>query len=592
MISMDKLQFPNPIKIRKNTVLLNGEWQFGYEESVPLSIRVPFCPESRLSGIGNTDFIPVCYYRRTFVPERRGGRAFLHFGAVDYFSEVFVNGEYVGFHIGGYTPFSFDVTPFLREGENELFLRVRDEKLSDQARGKQSYKRKSFGCYYTRTTGIWQSVWLEYAPENRIEEVYFTPDTDKCRVGADLRVNGKGKYKIEVFYENKKVGGAAGAIAFHKKINIALSEKHLWEAGEGRLYDVRVAYEEDELFSYFGLRKAEYRGMDFLLNGKKVFQKLVLDQGYYPDVIYTAPEIADMQKDIDISLALGFNGARLHQKVFDPRFLYLCDKAGYLVWGEFASWGIDYSRMNGAGQFLAEWEEAMRRDFNHPCIITWCPLNEVWITWDDPEKQPDARLYAKGEKRENVCDDVPAQPDIRFAEAVYAFTKRFDKTRPCVDASGGYHGHKTDVFDFHCYEAADILKKYLAELENEDKLEVPLLYGARPIRYRRGQPVNISEYGGIALGVKKETATVNEGAVLDEGSWGYGKGADDGDAFVARYKELTEMIFACKKISGFCYTQLYDVEQEQNGFYDYHRNDKLSPAQKAAIKAVNDSYRG
>ena len=564
---MEKTAFPNPVRARMATQLLDGIWSFGYDNEKWQDSCVPYCPESELSGVRNTDFIPVCYYKRTFTPQEKGKRVLLNFGAVDYFSQVFVNGKFAGEHKGGYTPFCFDITDLLREGENELSLCVRDYNLTDQPRGKQSFKKQSFGCFYTRTTGIWQSVWLEYAPENRIDKFYFYPDIDRGAVNVDLFVKGKGNYRAEVSFGGKIVGISEGRAEYRKKFRIGLDEKHLWDLGKGNLYDVRIVYEGDEVFSYFGLREVGYEGMEFVLNKRAVFQKLVLDQGYYPDGIYTAPDLATMQKDIDIALDLGFNGARLHQKVFDPKFLYLCDKAGYMVWGEFPGWGVDYHDLAGVGQFLNEWEEALSRDFNHPCIVTWCPLNEAWGAWDDAKK-----------KR-----------DVRYIDIVYNFTKIYDVTRPCVDVSGGHHGHKTDLYDFHCYESTDNLRKYLALLDDKDVLEVPLLYckGER-LRYKKGIPVNISEFGGIALGVKTdETNTVNEGAVQSEETWGYGKGEQDGGAFVKRYEELAKLLFSCKKLSGFCYTQLYDVEQEQNGFYDYHRNDKLTAEQKRAIRKIN-----
>ena len=241
------------------------------------------------------------------------------------------------------------------------------------------------------------------------------------------------------------------------------------------------------------------------------------------------------------------------------------------MWGEFPSWGVDFSNVNYLGKFLAQWQETLRRDFNHPSIVTWCPLNEVWGAWEDSSKQP----------------------DLRFIDAVYDFTKTLDTTRPCVDVSGGFHGRATDLYDFHCYEPLVNIQKYLDELENGDKLEVPLLYGENQTkRYEKGLPVNLSEYGGIAFGYGyqgDETETVNEGAVQSEESWGYGKGATDGNNFVERFRALVETVFRCQKLSGVCYTQLYDVEQEQNGFYYYDRSDKLTEEQKAEIKKINQS---
>ena len=559
----------NPIKERKNTVELTENWLFSFDKNEWREINVPYCPESKLSGVEHKDFIPVCYYKKKFTVERGENRVFLHFGAVDYRATLYVNGKYVGEHIGGFTPFAFDVTDFLQAEENELLLEVHDNERISRAYGKQSYKKESFGCFYTRVTGIWQPVWIEYTPINHIKEFYFYPDIDRCEVDVDLSVSGKGNYRIEVFYEDEKVGEGKGSIKYRERITVALTEKHLWELGKGNLYDVKITYEEDEVSSYFGLRKVEYEGYKFKLNGKSVFQKLVLDQGYHPEGIYTMPSVESMQKDIDNGLRLGFNGARLHQKVFDPRFLYLCDKAGYMVWGEFPSWGIDYSNLDSVGQFLAEWQESLKRDFNHPSIVTWCPLNEVWADWNDSEKLP----------------------DIRFIDVVYDFTKRFDTTRPCVDVSGGFHGERTDLFDFHCYEPLENLKKYIAELEEKDRLEVPLLYANESSkRYEKGQAVNVSEYGGIAFGngaaLKTEIETVNEGAVQSEEAWGYGKREATAEAFLERYKAVTEAIFACEKISGYCYTQLYDVEQEQNGFYYYDRSEKLTEEQMEQIRLI------
>lgn len=559
---------PNPIFARDSYEDLNDQWLFAFPGKQWQPIRVPFCPQSALSGIGVTDFIRECRYKKIFFIPNKDKRIIIHFGAVDYQTTLFVNGRYAGMHIGGYTPFRFDITDFVNTGKNELELLVRDDETGHIARGKQSYKKQSFGCYYTRTTGIWQSVWLEYVPENHIENVRFYPNVAETSVKIDLRVKGEGVYRIDIFYKDLLVGSSRGKIAHRKKLKIRLSQRVLWEIGKGELYNVVIRYGEDMVHSYFGLREVCYDGYDFLLNGKKVFQKLVLDQGFYPDGIYTAPDADAMRKDIDLSLRLGFNGARLHQKVFDPYFLYLCDRAGYMVWGEFPSWGIDYADLDGLGQFLAEWNEVIDRDFNHPSIITWCPLNEVW--------------ESRGKKR-----------DVVFIDTVYEFTRKKDGTRPCVDVSGGHHGHKTDVYDFHNYETVDKLKGYLDKLQREDVLAVPILYDAKEkLRYKKGIPVNLSECGGFSFSVggesAKETAAVNESEVSKESGWGYGKGETDGESFVRRYQELAELLFSYPKLSGFCYTQLYDVEQERNGFYHYDRSDKLTEKEKDMIKKINN----
>ena len=556
---------PNPIKYRESTVLMNDGWDFSLNGEDWQSINVPYCPQSKLSGVAYEGMIRQCFYRKTIHYEPSDDQVLIHFGAVDYRAILSINGNYVGAHTGGFTPFEFDIKSYLVEGANTVLLTVYDENFNIPS-GKQTYKEKSFGCFYTRTTGIWQPVWLEYVPQERIRDFCFYPHVEECSVGIDLWTHGEGCYDIKVFFEGQEVGHAAGEIAYRAKVEIPLSEKHLWDVGQGNLYDVTIGFEKDAVQTYFGLREVTYAGNRFLINGKEVFQKLVLNQGYYPEGLYTAATDEERKRDIDLAIKLGFNGSRLHQKVFDPRFLYFCDKAGHMVWGEFPSWGIDYSTMDSLGQFLNEWQETMKRDFNHPSIIHWCPLNEVWGDVNLPKKKPDMRI-------------------IRL---IYQYTKEYDPTRPCVDVSGGYHSNSTDLFDFHCYESTGQIQKYLSVLEMHDRIEDPL--GAcegLSTPYVAGQPVNLSEYGGFSFGHVQEcndsVSEVNEGAVQSESSWGYGRGETDGDAFVDRFCVLTSTLLNCKKLSGYCYTQLYDIEQEVNGFYYYDRSDKLTEEQKKRI---------
>ncbi len=569
---MQKLDYPNPAFIREATETVNDGWEICLDGATWQDIRVPFCPESKLSGVGYTDFIPHCTYRKTLTVQKTDKRIVLHFGAVDYRCELYCNGRYIGGHVGGFTPFAFDITDFAADGDNRLTLEVFDNEQRKCPTGKQSHKCKSFGCFYTRTTGIWQDVWIEYVPQHFVKAVYCTPHVDRASMTVDVLASACGAARVDVTYEGRTVGTWSGQVEYRRAVEIELTETHLWEVGCGALYDVTVTFERDTVYAYFGLREVGYRGLDFVLNGKPVYQKLVLDQGYYPDGIMTAPSVKHMENDIRLGLELGFNGARLHQKVFDPRYLYLCDKAGYMVWGEFPSWGVDYSDLGFLGRFLAEWQEAMLRDCNHPSIVAWCPLNEVWGTWEDGK-----------EKR-----------DVRFVDAVYAFTKSLDPSRPCIDVSGGHHGHATDCFDFHCYADDRELKPYLDALDRSATLDVPRLYcEGENLRYAVGLPTHLSECGGFGLLDKSDAAveTANEGAAENEKSWGYGTGAKDGDAFVARYAALIQTIDACKTLHGFCYTQLYDVEQEENGFYRYDRTDKLTQTQKSGIRKINDEFR-
>lgn len=551
-----RAEHPNPQFERKNWTNLNGEWEFEidygksgierkfYErDSLDSKIIVPFCPESELSGVGYKDFMAAVWYRKTFpiTKQQLSGRVILNFGAVDYEAVVYVNQKEVGRHCGGYTSFAFDITGFVTEGENILTVcAIDDTRSGGQPSGKQSGDYYSRLWAYTRTTGIWQTVWLEYIPENYIKNVCFYPDADNCKVTIKADLQGSGTLKVFTAYQEKEMGKASvvskGGTVW---LELPLNEKHLWECGNGRLYDVTLNFGEDEVKSYFGLRSIRFDGMKFLLNDKSVFQRLVLDQGFYPDGIYTAPTEAAFVRDIELSLAAGFNGARLHEKVFEPRFLYHCDRMGYMVWGEYANWGFDHTNADGLSVFLSEWREAVTRDFNHPAIICWSPFNETW-------------------------DLNGRQQDNRILEAVYRETKALDSTRPCIDTSGNFHVI-TDIFDVHTYiQDVEEFKKIFSDFENGKELKMP----CHERQTHKGEPINISEYGGI----RWDESGVSNG-------WGYGDAPKTKEEFLERMKGLTDVILDSNKIFGFCYTQLYDVEQEVNGLYTYERKPKFESAE-------------
>lgn len=558
---MYRTEHPEPQFYRESYECLNGIWEFAFGSgegrtdcALDGTINVPFSPESALSGVGERGLFTECVYSRLLHLTERDleSRLAVHFGAVDYEAEVYLNGVRLCRHEGGYTPFVAELNPAARAGENRLTVVVRDDVRDNVPSGKQSAREDSFGCFYTRTTGIWQTVWLERTPHEYVRSVRFFPDAEHARVGAEICTQGEGELSVIVRYQGRTVGSVSTQICFRKRVDIALSEKHLWEIGAGRLYDVEIAFRTDRVNSYFGLRDVRYEGHKFLLNGKSVFQRLVLDQGYYPDGVYTAPTAEAMRGDIERALALGFNGARLHQKLFEPRYLYECDRAGYLVWGEYASWGMHYDTLDALGIFTAQWREAVERDFNHPCIVQWCPLNEVWEDLDDKRRQR----------------------DVRFVEAVFALTKVLDETRPCVDTSGGYHGRHTDVFDFHCYHTPERMREYMHDLERYGKLTMDTLYPPMPEAVYDGrQPTQASEYGGVAY-------------VAGGGGWGYRTSSSE-EAFVGDYVAMTQLLLDCEKVCGFCYTQLYDVEQEQNGLYTYDRRPKVSAEGMRRIAECN-----
>lgn len=571
-------EYPRPQWVRPDWINLNGQWQFeidhgksgkerGYHNSdrdLSGSITVPFCPESRLSGVEYKDFMAAVWYKRDFsVPKTwTNDRILLHFGAVDYETEVWVNGVSVGTHRGGYSPFSFDITSNVQTGVNTIIVYAEDDVRSGlQPRGKQSGRFYSNGCDYTRTTGIWQTVWLEHVPKAYLADMKLVSDPDNACVHLDLKVEGDAagaRLSAAALFDGKSVGEASVLVSGSSvKLTLPLSEIHLWEVGNGRMYDLKLSLHKQDLVtdsvsSYFGLRTVRLDGMAVRINERSVFQRLVLDQGFYPDGVYTAPSDEDLRKDIEISMGLGFNGARLHEKMFEPRFLYWADQLGYLVWGEHANWGLDITSPVGLSQFLPEWIEGMERDFNHPAIIGWCPFNE---TWDH-----------NGSRQNN---DV-----LRI---VYEVTKRIDPTRPVIDTSGNYHV-VTDIFDIHDYDQNP--ETFRAKYE-------PMkmggeVYNTFPDRQQYGgQPYFVSEYGGIWWNPDQK----------DDKSWGYGDRPTSEEAFLERYEGLTSTLLDHPMMFGFCYTQLYDIEQEVNGLYTYDRQPKFDPeiirrinSRKAAIE--------
>ncbi len=556
-------EYPNPQFERSDWLNLNGEWDFGYKKisagfkfskdealavkyhnknQYPNKINVPFCIESELSGIGNTDFVNLVWYRKKVNIKKNGKRVFLHIGAADYLTTVLVNSKLAGRHKGGYTAFQFDITNLLADGENEIFVFCEDDvKNSLVARGKQSEKLKSHDCDYTRTTGIWQTVYLEYTPQEYIKDFKIYPDVQSCSVTVSVDFIGTADFSCDVLYNGKAVGNIKQKnVSGNRFFHIPLSEKHLWEAGNGRLYDLEFTFGEDKVKSYFGLRNVRLDAYKFLINEKSVFQRLVLDQGFYKDGIYTAKDEAAILKDIELSMALGFNGARPHQKVFEPRYLYYCDKMGYLVWGEYASWGIDHSSSDALAVYLSEWAEAVDRDFNHPSIIGWCPFNETW--------------NYRGREQKN-----------ELLSAIYDYTKAVDHTRPCIDTSGNFHV-KTDIYDVHDYNYDPALfKKNFDRLVDENYLYEHVLIDNPNRQKYSGEPVFVSEYGGIKW---SGDDTIK--------SWGYGENVKTPQEFADRYCGLTDALISNKKMFGFCYTQLYDIEQEQNGLYTYERKKKFS----------------
>ena len=570
-VDIPRPEYPRPQFERTDWVNLNGQWTFemdfgasgeqrGWTNSKGLSkkITVPFCPESELSGIGYTDFIPCVWYQRNInIPaEWNGKKILLHFGAADYETKVYVDGKMVGEHKGSGSSFNFDITSYVKAGQQaNLVVRVYDNLRGGmQPGGKQCTALYSAGCSYTRVTGIWQTVWMEAVNEQALKNVFAIPDIDQQQLVVRPEFYNEGNdntLTVEVKDGKKTVAKRTSQASNQSTIVLPIKNAHLWSPEDPYLYDVKYTVKNaqgeviDEVSSYMGMRKVHISGGYFYLNNKPYFQRLVLDQGYYPDGIWTAPSDEALRQDIEMSKAVGFNGARLHQKVFEERYYYWADKLGYLTWGEEASWVLNINNELAVRNFLTEWAEIVVRDRNHPSLVTWTPLNETW----------------------NATPGVY----VRFVNDLYALTKAIDPTRPINDASGDSHV-KTDIWSVHDYT------------REPDKLIAnhTIKAGVEPYRNMKGkdflsnyagQPYMVDEFGGLPWIPKEERAN----------SWGYGANIDTVEEFYSILEKEIDALKACKHVVGFCYTQITDVEQEKNGIYYYNRKPKFDTARVKAI---------
>ncbi len=588
MPGIPRSEYPRPQFVRDDWLCLNGEWGFeidqgdsGIHRGLPErelsdAITVPFCPESELSGIGNHDYYNAVWYRRsaTIPAAWAGRRVLLRFQAVDYDSTVWVNGEEVGRHRGGFSPFSCDISEVAGAGDDiTIVLRARDDGQSPQPRGKQATDYGPQGAIYVRTTGIWQSVWLEPVPEIALRRPRITPDlaNQTFRLEQPITGNAPGlRLRTTLSDADGEVASAETSAEFDlsPRLDLPIPDDRLklWRVGDPHLYDLEIALVDadgltvDSARSYAGMRSISIQGKAIKINGETVFQRLVLDQGYYPDGIMTAPSDAALIEDIELSLAAGFNGARLHQKVFEERFLYHADRLGYIVWGEFGDWGcgrqgpLDGEHQKPGADYITQWLECLERDYSHPSIIGWCPLNETW---------------------QSITDRITALDDV--TRGMYLATKAMDGTRPVLDTSG--YSHRVpgaDVYDSHDYtQDPDIfLERHKGLAQSQPYLNDATQWGLPErlmgnVRWSipyRGQPYFVSEFGGIWW---------NPDVAEGEDSWGYGERPRDLDEFYDRFERLCAILLDDVNMFGYCYTQLTDIYQEQNGIYKFDRGMKF-----------------
>ena len=572
-----RAEYPRPQFERESWINLNGEWSFtldlantGAERNYYNSkgfdskITVPFAPESKLSGIGHTEFINAVWYQRTIqIPaEWSGKRIKLNFGAVYYKSELYIDGKFVGRHYGGSDSFSYDITAWVADGkEHNLVLHAEsDVRGAQQPAGKQSSRLNSYGCFYTRTTGIWQTVWMEAVDESALERVQVFTDIDQNQIVVTPTFYGYkagDKFAITVKDGDKVVAKTEVGASQGLPVVVPVKKPKLWSPESPFLYDVVYEVKNaagevmDQVNSYVGMRKVHIDGTKIMLNNKPYYQRLVLDQGFYPDGVWTAPSDEALKHDIAMSKDAGFNGARLHQKVFEERFYYWADKLGYLVWGEMASWGKNSSLAESGRNFLSEWSNIVVRDRNHPALVVWTPFNEEWAT-------PTAEMG-------------------RLLTDAYYVTRQLDPSRPVNTVSGGLYAI-SDFCTTHSYnQNGESLYK---QLYSDGKFYQP--QGATDgksamiiLHYDGKVPYVVDEFGGIKCA---------EANPSKENAWGYGDAAQTKEDFYKRLESLVKAITDhSDKICGFCYTQLTDVEQEQNGVYYFDRKSKFDMERVKAI---------
>ncbi len=582
----DAHDHPRPQLVRSSWVTLNGEWDFAYDDAdagrrerwherddvFDRTITVPFAPESRLSGIGETGEHPYLWYRRDFdiAAPSAGQRVILHFGAVDYVATVWVNGLLAASHTGGHVPFSADITELLRDsGAQTVVVRAEDQPNDiSQPRGKQVWSGTPRNILYHRTSGIWQTVWLETVSDRHIARLRWSPDASAGSLGLKATVTGPVGETLRLRVRLSLDGHAltddtfsvrGGEVNRTVTLPTAFGAHHVsdltWSPANPRLIDAELTLLDgetvlDEVTSYAGLRSVGVGNGRFLLNGRPLYLRLALEQGYWPDSHLTAPSDDALRREVELAKALGFNGVRIHQKVEDPRFLYWCDRLGLMTWGEMPSaYAFNDLAMT---RFTQEWIEAIQRDISHPCIVAWVPTNESWGV-PDLATDPAQRAY------------IRSLADIARA---------LDGSRPVISNDGWEHTN-SDILAIHDYaDTAETLTQRWGTRAAAADTIANVWPGSRQMIVEHGNnpdaPLMLTEVGGI-------------GYPHEPGERWHFWSADTPDRLRDKYAELIGAILAAETVAGFCYTQLTDTMQERNGLLDEHRQPKLPLEELHAI---------
>lgn len=562
-----EFDYPRPQFRRNDWLSLDGTWDFSLSDDRHpravewnLSVEVPFPPESQLSGLSLERELPVVWYRRRFsVPsEWQAKRTILHFGAVDYRAEVWLNDHLAGSHEGGHTPFAIDITDLIGEGEQVLSVRVEDPPAAfDQPRGKQDWLADSHSIWYPRTTGIWQCVWLEPVAPSHLTSLRLTADASTFAVRLELDVSGAFaglELEMELSLAGKRLARDRIEVVDAKVARVVqlpdpgiddARREYLWSPERPTLLDLRLTLRSgdsvvDRVDSYVGLRSVEVREGRFYLNGRPYFQRLVLDQGYWPESLLAPPSGEALRADVELAKRMGFNGVRKHQKLEDPRYLYWADRLGLLVWSELPS---AYSFGTAAIRRLTDtWMEAIERDYNHPCIVAWVPFNESWGVPELPRSAPQRNLVA----------------------ALFRLTKALDPSRVVIDNDGWEHG-TSDLFTVHDYSRSPaVLQQRYGDAEAWARVGRRARPGGRALQlddHELPESVLVSEFGGIRFGG-------------EQGGWGYSE-ADSAQSLLEQLSGLVRALRTSDIVIGFCYTQFADTFQEQNGLLTADRRPKV-----------------
>jgi hypothetical protein len=574
---MSQFEYPRPQLVRDNWINLNGKWRFRFDDDASCrmpdgvtgwthEINVPFAPETEMSGIQDTGFHRFVWYERDFELKPSDQRTILHFGAVDYLARVWVNGQLVAEHEGGHTPFHADITGALKaDGKQTVTVFVEDDPADlAKPRGKQDWLLEPHSIWYPRTTGIWQTVWVEQVANTYIGNIKWTPSFETFEIGCE--VFAAGDIPAEGMFVEVKISHGKQLLADdHYKVlsgeanrKIALSDpgiddsrnELLWSPERPILLDAEVVLRHhgqvlDRIRSYTALRSFAINRDRLILNGRPYQLRLVLDQGYWPESFMTAPSDAHLKRDVELAKEMGFNGVRKHQKIEDPRYLYWADKLGLLVWEEMPS-AYRFSP-KAITRIVSEWTEAIVRDYSHPCIVVWVPFNESW----------------------GVPNLTLTQAHRNAVEALYHLTRTLDATRPVI-GNDGWEASATDILGIHDYDCnPEKIRERYAVADPVRTLFDQRRPGGRILTLdgfpHRGQPIVLTEFGGIAF---------DPNLAPGDKAWGYTR-AHTAESYLSLYRKLLEVANTTFMFSGFCYTQFADTFQEANGLLNADRTPKL-----------------